>query len=84
MEDNTFPEGITVGEYLRHHTKVGDFIIFTKGGWRIGCTIIDHEDLFFESLSPALCEEKVVKITHQTDSVFHMLKATYIETYRAD
>ena len=41
---------MTLSEFLLHHTKVDDFVIFRDGGWRIGCTMIDHEDLFIGSL----------------------------------
>ena len=34
-----------VEEYLRYHTNVGDLVEFTNGGWRIGITYVDHEDL---------------------------------------
>lgn len=50
---------ITVEEYLLKHTEVGDLVEFTSGGWRIGITYIDHEDLFIQSLNKNLLNAKV-------------------------
>ena len=50
---------MTVEEYLRYHTEVGDLVEFTRGGWRIGITYIDHEDLFIQSLNKNLLNAKV-------------------------
>lgn len=48
-----------VDEYLLKHTEVGDLVEFTYGGWRIGITYIDSEDLFIQSLNPNLLKAKV-------------------------
>ena len=48
-----------VEEYLRYHTDVGDLVEFTDGGWRIGITYIDSEDLFLQSLNKNLLNGKV-------------------------
>ena len=48
-----------VEEYLLKHTEVGDLVEFTDGGWRIGITYIDHEDLFIQSLNKNLLNAKV-------------------------
>ena len=48
-----------VAEYLLHHTEVGDLVEFTDGGWRIGITYIDHEDLFIQSLNKNLLNAEV-------------------------
>jgi hypothetical protein len=50
---------ITVEEYLLKHTEVGDLVEFTSGGWRIGITYIDSEDLFIQSLNKNLLNAKV-------------------------
>ena len=50
---------MTVEEYLLKHTEVGDLVEFTAGGWRIGITYIDSEDLFIQSLSRDLLSAKV-------------------------
>ena len=50
---------MTVQEYLLHHTNVGDLVEFTDGGWRIGITYIDSEDLFIQSLSKRLLNANV-------------------------
>lgn len=48
-----------VEEYLLKHTEVGDLVEFTSGGWRIGITHIDSEDLFIQSLNKNLLNAKV-------------------------
>lgn len=48
-----------VEEYLRYHTDVGDLVEFTDGGWRIGITYIDAEDLFLQSLNKDLLNAEV-------------------------
>ena len=48
-----------VEEYLRYHTDAGDLVEFTYGGWRIGITYIDSEDLFIQSLNKNLLNAKV-------------------------
>lgn len=48
-----------VEEYLRFHTEVGDLVEFTDGGWRIGITYIDSEDLFIQSLNENLLNAEV-------------------------
>lgn len=53
---------ITVEEYLREKTDVGEIIIFTDGGWKIGMTQIDHEDLFVQSLNKGLLNREVKKV----------------------
>lgn len=50
---------IKVEEYLLKHTEVGDLVEFTYGGWRIGITYIDSEDLFIQSLSKSLLNAEV-------------------------
>jgi len=48
-----------VEEYLRYHTDVGDLVEFTDGGWRIGITYVDSEDLFLQSLNENLLNAEV-------------------------
>ena len=48
-----------VKEYLLNHTEIGDLVEFTDGGWRIGITYIDSEDLFIRSLNPNLLDAEV-------------------------
>ena len=48
-----------VSEVLLKETKVGDLVIFLDDGWQIGCTLIDHEDLFMHSLSVGLLTRTV-------------------------
>ena len=48
-----------VSEVLLKETNVGDLVVFLDAGWQIGCTIIDHEDLFMQSLSVGLLTRTV-------------------------
>lgn len=73
-------EKITLREYLLHYTEVGDFIAFTEGGWQIGCTFIDHEDLFIKSLNPHMLEKPVICTKKENNERFG--KTTVIELYR--
>lgn len=45
---------LRLSELLLKHTNVGDLVVFLDSGWQIGCTIIDHEDLFIGSLNVGL------------------------------
>jgi hypothetical protein len=51
---------MTVLDYLLHETDMGDLVEFTEGGWRIGITYIDSEDLFVQSLNRDLLSAEVV------------------------
>ena len=55
-----------VSEVLLKETKVGDLVLFLDDGWEIGCTLIDHEDLFMQSLSIALLTRYVKSYKYQT------------------
>lgn len=46
-------------EVLLLKTKVGDLILIRNRGWQIGCTIIDHEDLFIRSLDKYMLRTEV-------------------------
>ena len=48
-----------VSEVLLKETNVGDLVVFLDDEWQIGCTIIDHEDLFMQSLSVGLLTRTV-------------------------
>lgn len=50
---------LKLSELLLKHTNVGDLVIFLDSGWQIGCTIIDHEDLFIRSLDTGLLTRTV-------------------------
>ena len=55
-----------VSEVLLKETKVGDLVMFLDDGWAIGCTLIDHEDLFMQSLSIGLLTRYVKSYEYQT------------------
>lgn len=46
-------------DVLLTKTKVGDLVLIRDCGWQIGCTIIDHEDLFIRSLDNRMLDAKV-------------------------
>ena len=50
---------LKLSELLLRHTNVGDLVVFLDSGWQIGCTIIDHEDLFIRSLDTGLLTRTV-------------------------
>ena len=54
-----------VSEVLLKETKVGDLVMFLDDGWEIGCTLIDHEDLFMQSLSIGLLTRYVKSYKYQ-------------------
>lgn len=59
-----YKTNITLKEFLLHETKVRDFVFIEDSGWYIGCTIIDDEDLFIESLNPKMLENIVETVKH--------------------
>ncbi len=61
-------------DYLLYETDMGDLVEFTDGGWRIGITYIDSEDLFIQSLSSDLLNAEVV---HENKD-----KKLYIGSYK--
>ena len=46
-------------DVLLTKTKVGDLVLIRDCGWQIGCTIIDHEDLFVRSLDGRMLNTNV-------------------------
>lgn len=50
---------LKLSKFLLRHTNVGDLVIFLDNGWQIGCTIIDHEDLFLGSINVGLLTRTV-------------------------
>lgn len=50
---------MNLSEVLLHRTDVGDLVLIRDSGWQIGCTMIDHEDLFINSLDNNLLRKEV-------------------------
>lgn len=50
---------MTLREVLLYKTKVGDLVLIRDNGWQIGCTIIDHEDLFVRSLDDRMLDTEI-------------------------
>lgn len=42
---------MTLGKFLYSKAAVGDLVLFRIDGYQVGCTMIDHEDLFIASLN---------------------------------
>lgn len=64
-EKITFPKGkngITLYYLLREILPAYDYIEITDGGWRVGMTYIDNEDLFFRSLDNKILTESVKSV----------------------
>lgn len=50
---------MTLRDFLLHETPAGRLVAIRDCGWQIGCTYIDHEDLFIGSLNPEILKKKV-------------------------
>lgn len=46
----------TLREFLLNDTMVGDIVWFTVDGWYVGCTYVDRENIFVESLNIELLD----------------------------
>lgn len=57
---------MTLSNLLLRHTSVGDLVWITDCGWYIGCTVIDHEDLFIGSLNPYILSKEVKSYKYET------------------
>ena len=56
------PQSNTLGDTLYHKIPAYQYVEITDGGWRIGFTYIDDEDLFMQSLNPKLLDREIEKI----------------------
>ena len=54
-----------LGDLLLHKTKVDDLVLIRDCGWQIGCTIIDHEDLFIRSLDGRMLNSEVKSFKYE-------------------
>lgn len=52
-------DSITLNDFLLNKAKIGDVVIFRDCGWQIGCTRVDNEYVFINSLSHALLRREV-------------------------
>ena len=53
------PKSTTLGDTLYETIPAYEYVEITDGGWRIGFTYIDDEDLFMQSLNPKLLDREV-------------------------
>lgn len=58
-------EPTSLRNILLKETDVGDLVIIKEDGWQIGCTIIDHEDLFTRSLDNSVLESTVKSFKYE-------------------
>lgn len=56
------PQSNTLGDTLYHKIPAYQYVEITDGGWRIGFTYIDDEDLFMQSLNPEMLDREVEEI----------------------
>ena len=64
-EKITFPKGakrITLYYLLHDILPACNYVEITDGGWRVGFTYIDYEDLFFRSLNSKMLTESVKSV----------------------
>ena len=54
----------TLEQVLLHETKVFDYVVIRDGGWRVGMTWIDPEDLFMRSLNSRLLNREVKEVSY--------------------
>jgi len=56
---------MTVRHFLLNKTDVGRVVCFHEGGWFIGCTKVDSEDLFIGSLNPDMLNKNIESFKHE-------------------
>ena len=56
---------LNLEEVLLHRTNAGDLVLIRDGGWQVGCTMIDHEDLFLGSLDNRFLLREVKKYRYE-------------------
>ena len=44
-------------DFLTKYGKIGEIVIIREGGWQIGMTRIDNEDLYLHSLNPLILDD---------------------------
>ena len=54
--------GMTLSYLLRYILPAYNYVEFTDGGWRVGMTYIDDEDLFLYSLSSQILNRNVESV----------------------
>lgn len=57
---------VKLEDVLLYETKVGDLVLIRDCGWQIGCTIIDHEDLFVRSLDNRMLNKEVKSFRYES------------------
>ena len=62
----------TLREVLLHETKADKYVKIYDGGWLVGMTYIDDEDLFIHSLDNDFLNQEVESIKLVEDQDFKM------------
>ena len=65
-------------DLLLNKTEVYDLVIFKDAGYYIGCTIIDHEDLFIGSLNSKLLDREVNDYYYEEQSMWNRQKVMIV------
>ena len=65
-------------DLLLNKTEVYDLVIFQRAGYYIGCTIIDHEDLFIGSLNSKLLDSEVNDYYYEEQSMWNRQKVMIV------
>ena len=68
----------TLQEVLLYDIPADRYVEIRDHGWRVGFTYIDYEDLFIESLNPAILNRRVEDLQQITDQNFT------VKIYRVD
>lgn len=50
---------MTLGKFLFNKVVVSDLVLLRIDGWQVGCTMIDHANLFITSLSSSFLSREV-------------------------
>lgn len=58
---------ITLHDFLLYRTNACDYVAITSGGWQIGFTFIDYEDLFIHSLDKTMLNKIVKEAKYKND-----------------
>lgn len=59
-------------EVLLHDLPANTYVSITSGGWCVGFTYIDHEDLFIHSLDSTFLSQKVRSVRKVSDPAFNV------------
>ena len=50
---------MTLRDFLLNEARIGDIVIIRSNGWQIGCTMVDNDCYFIDSLNPIILNYEV-------------------------